>query len=364
MHHKNNNQKRDRMKKKIFYIAAGVVTIVIIGVIALGYGIMQDSRIKAAQSINQLEPGLYTLTYEGDYGFDEYLAQGGGASDAIMAQYITTFLTNGLASAPAPDTTSNYGCSTFVLHGTSGKLMGRNFDFDTATRAMIVRTKPSNGYASVSTACIDFIGMPSEWQPDGDMISRISALASIYLPLDGINEKGLCIADLISGDNEETHQATDKPDLTITAAIRLILDKAATVDEAIELLTQYDINSSIGTSHHFAIADSTGKSVVVEYIDNKMYVTNTRTVTNHYLTQGDKCGIGNEFSHQRFDMINHVCDSISDQYDVETAMNILSQASYQDYTQWSIVFDMDARKAHYVWNRQYTDSLHTFSILQ
>ena len=37
-----------------------------------------------------------------------------------------------------------------------------------------------------------------------------------------------------------------------------------TVEEAIALLRQYDMHSSIGFAHHYAICDTTGRAVVVE----------------------------------------------------------------------------------------------------
>jgi len=136
------------------------------------------------------------------------------------------------------------------------------------------------------------------------MPERIQTLAAIYVPLDGMNEKGLVVADLMAGDNEETHQKTDKPDLTTTTAIRLLLDRAANVDEAVELLKQYDMNSSIGAAHHFAVADATGKSVAVEYVDGEMLVTETNIVTNHYLADCPKKDVGDEESHLRFDRVS------------------------------------------------------------
>ena len=66
--------------------------------------------------------------------------------------------------------------------------------------------------------------------------------------MDGMNEKGLYIADLIvGGENEEaTNQERGNVNLTTTDAIRLVLDKAATVDEALELLKNHDMHSVIG----------------------------------------------------------------------------------------------------------------------
>lgn len=352
------------MRRKIVLIVVAVVAILLLAVGVIGYGFMNEPRIKAAQSIAKIDDGLYTLTYEGDYGFDEFLARGGAATDAEMAQYITEFLTSGFGSAPTPDTTASYGCSTFVSRTSRGVLFGRNFDFpfQTGSKAMIVHARPSHGYASISTACLDFMGMPAEWCPDSDMMSRVSALAALYLPLDGINEKGLCVADLVAGDEEEIHQMTDNSDLTITATIRLLLDKAASVEEAIELLRQYDIHSSIGTSHHIAIADSEGTSVVVEYIDGEMSVVSTNVVTNHYLTPGEKFGLGNELSHQRYGCITDACDRLQERMSITTAHNILREASYPEYTQWSIVYATDACEAYYTWRSHFDKEPYVFAV--
>ena len=99
------------------------------------------------------------------------------------------------------------------------------------------------------------------------MTERMQSITAIYVPLDGMNAKGLVVADLTAGDDEETYQRTGKVNLTTTTAIRLLLDKAADVDEAVALLKQYDMNSSIGISHHLSIADAHGKSIVVEYVN-------------------------------------------------------------------------------------------------
>ena len=42
---------------------------------------------------------------------------------------------------------------------------------------------------------------------------------------------------------------------------------------------------------HFALADRSGRSVVVEYIDDEMVVTDTPAVTNFYLAEGRKQGL-------------------------------------------------------------------------
>ena len=296
------------MKKhwKKVLIRTGIVLFLIVAVIALGAWRKFGTFIVAARSIHKLQDGLYVMEYRGDYGFDAFLAQGGAADDSAVADYLIGFLSGGFyKKADNEIKPGEFGCSTVCVKDENGAVyFGRNFDWEKG-RAMIVHTVPKKGYESLSTCDLDFLGFGDDYAPDGSMQERIQTLAAIYVPLDGMNEKGLIVADLMAGDNEETHQKTDKPDLTTTTAIRLLLDRAANVDEAVELLKQYDMNSSIGAAHHFSIADANGKSVVVEYVNGEMLVTETNIVTNHYLADCPKKGVGDEESHARFDLLNN-----------------------------------------------------------
>ena len=88
---------------------------------------------------------------------------------------------------------------------------------------VVMKTIPKQGYASVSTSNIAFLGFGEEYKPHS-LPERMALLAAIYVPLDGMNECGLCVSDLVAGDREKTSQQSPRADLTITAAIRLLLD--------------------------------------------------------------------------------------------------------------------------------------------
>ena len=133
-------------------------------------------------------------------------------------------------------------------------------------------------------------------------LDEVKTLAALYAPLDGMNEAGLAVSVNMIRDSAAIGQNTDKPDITTTTAIRLLLDQAGNVEEALELLGQYDLHGSMGMMIHFAIADSTGRSVAVEYVDNEMIVTETPVLTNFYLAEGEKQGIGTQQSHERYDI--------------------------------------------------------------
>lgn len=236
--------------------------------------------------------------------------------------------------------------------------MGRNFDWESADGcAIIIHTKPRNAYESYSTNWLNFMGFGQGWKPEG-FANQYMAQAAIYVPLDGINEKGLCVADLVNGDDEQTHQQTDKAALTTNTAIRLLLDKAATVDEAIVLLQQYDMNSAIGMSHHLSVSDATGRSVVVEYIGGEMIVTDTPAVTNHYLSAGEKQGVGKPESLARHEKLLEMRSGITD---AEAMRDAMEAVSCPGITRWSIVYDLEVRSFDFYRNRQF-DKPHHFEL--
>lgn len=342
--------------KRILLIILACLMVIVIVVLVGAWSIFGE-KLKAAKSVCRLEEGLYYMEYEGDYGFDAFLEQGGAASDTDMSAYITEFLSNGFYHAEQNAIQQDFGCSTLCVSTPSGsQLMGRNFDWQECS-AIIVHTVPNNGYESISTCNIGFLGFEDDWKPEG-MKNQYMALAAIYVPLDGMNEKGLCVADLINGDNEETHQKSEKPDLTVVSAIRLLLDKAATVDEAIELISEYDMNSSIGTSHHIAVSDADGNSAVIEYVNNEMVVTETTVVTNHYLSAGEKLGIGNAESHERYNTLFSVWQNNDGIMDNENLRDIMETVSYSNITQWSIIYDKTDLTVDYYWQRQYETPHH------
>ena len=275
-----------------------------------------------------------------------------------MAAYLISFLSHGFYKIESDVQSGEFGCSTICAVDEAGTVFfGRNYDWEEC-RAMLVHTKPKDGYESISTCCLDFLGFDERYTPDGSMMERIQTLAAIYVPLDGMNEKGLVVADLMAGDNEKTYQQTGKPDLTTTTAIRLLLDKAASVDEAVELLRQYDMHSSIGSAHHLSMADASGKSVAVEYVDGEMLVTQTKVVTNHYLSDCAKQGVGSEQSHIRFDTLS-AHTGPADAMDVRDMLESVAQKHYPqkeescEKTMWSIVYCPEGRCADFYFAENY-----------
>ena len=317
-------------------------------------GNIEITYITPTSEIEELERGFSVVRYDGDYAFDWFLEQGGAESDQGVLRFLTGNLFGqdyGLQMGG-----DAFGCSTISVRNTDGGyLFGRNFDWQTCD-ALVVTAYPKNGYASVSTVNLDFIkqgaGFVSHFISD-----EIMAIAALYAPLDGMNEKGLCVSVNMIQDSATINQNTDKPDITTTTAIRLMLDKAATTEEALNLLRQYDLHASMNYMIHFAIADSEGNSAAVEYIDNEMIVIETPILTNFYLAEGEKNGIGTGQSHTRFEILAKALDEYSDMtaYEVRNTLDSVSKDNFNEYesTEWSIVFDQSALTGVYYHREDY-----------
>ncbi|XCP86384.1 C45 family peptidase [Roseburia hominis] len=319
--------------------------------------------ITPTEKITELEEGLSTVRYEGDYVFEEFLSGGGASTDGEVMEFLTEKIWGNLNLGFEGEI---FGCSTITVQNADGEfLFGRNFDWNSCD-AMVVLSYPENAYASISTVNMDFIRQGAGSIAGSALnADEVRAIAALYAPLDGMNEKGLAVSVNMIQDSSTIDQNTEKPDITTTTAIRLLLDKAGTVEEALELLGQYDMHASMGMMVHFAIADASGNSVAVEYIDNEMTVTETPVVTNFYLAEGEKHGIGTEQSHERYETLMDRLkeNAIMDETEVRDALDRVSKDNFGEFesTEWSIVFHLDEGKADYYHRENYTRG-YTFSI--
>ncbi|HIV29824.1 MAG TPA: linear amide C-N hydrolase [Candidatus Pullichristensenella excrementipullorum] len=315
-------------------------------------------NIALTSEIMELEDGLSAVRFDGDHGFDGFLAQGGASSDAQVVEYLADNLLSGLSLGDILG--SIFGCSTIAVQNPEGEaLFGRNFDWQSC-EALIVEAHPANGYASISTVNLDFITR----NVGGSMVSMalnldtVRTLAALYAPLDGMNEAGLAVSVNMIQDSATIEQDTGKPDLTTTTAIRLLLDRAGSVEEALELLGQYDLHGSMGMMVHFAIADRSGRSVAVEYVNNEMVVIETPVLTNFYLAEGEKQGVGTAQSHERYDilMLRLEDSARMDMEGVRDALNSVSKDNFSEFesTEWSVVMDLATLEAHYYHREDYS----------
>lgn len=346
-------------KKKPLLLKIALALAVLLVAAAAVVLLMFQRELRTLGTLERVgDTSLFTMEYIGDYGFDDFLTTG-ASTDQELIGFITGKLLKGL---PMEFDLPDLGCSTFAVQTPEGEhLFGRNFDMYYSP-ALLVKTAPDNGYRSISMVNLAYIGFGEDKLPTS-LKDSFFTLAAPYVPLDGVNEKGVAVGVLLI-DTEPTDQRTDKVDITTTTAIRMILDKAATVDEALDLLGRYDMHASANSCYHFQIADATGRAVVVEYIGDEMNVIESPRATNFLLTPGDWDFGGGQ---DRFETLEHAMTVKNGVFTPGEAMDLLESVSQKvrvdktSTTQWSCVYNQDRGTVDIAVGMDY-DNIYTYGI--
>ncbi len=352
-------------KKKIAKIISVVIASIIV-IAAASLLFIFRGELGTLLNVSTEREGVYTLDYSADYKLDQLLEEGGASNEEELVQYILRIMLKGLPiniEYEIPE----LGCSTFIAETPEeGYIFGRNFD-NQVTDLAVVKTEPKGAYKSVSVINMSFIGYNENYKPE-KILDRINMLAAPYFPLDGVNEKGLAVG-VLQLQAPPTDQKTDKADIGTTLAIRILLDKCATVKEAVDMLSQFDMHASAKGCYHLQIADATGESVVVSYVNNEMVVTEKegdyQCATNFYLHD-----VPFEYEKQGMDRYEKLVEVLTEKKGILSAddgMGLLNYVSIEKTepdeegrvysTQWSSIYDLTNAKLILCVDRDYDNPI-------
>lgn len=334
------------MKKKL-KLSLVIVISLLIFITFIVFALFRN-ELKTLASLRQIDNyGMYRMIYCGDYGFDDFLKQG-AASDQDIEEFVTKRLLKGI---PIKLNVTDSGCTAFVTRNENGDIIfARNFDF-TYAPSMQLYTDPPAGYSSVSTVNLSFAGYSEDNLPvQGIHFNNFLTLAAPYLPFDGMNEKGVAIA-LLAVPEAQIQKDENKITLNTTTAIRLVLDHASNVDEAVALLKEYNIYFSGDIYCHYLIADSTGKSVIAEYYDNDLQVIGTDKeyqAASNFIAYND-LNIGEGYTEfERYDKVINRIEESGNSLNINDTINLLNDVGVygedgSDKLQWSVVYNLTNR---------------------
>ena len=267
----NKTKSRKKGLKMVLGVVLALLIILFVCVFALWHN--EISTVRSIEELRErndahLDGSVYTMQVKGDFYLDDFVKQGGVSSDNDLIQFITNHLTHGLVdlNIDSPE----IGCSSFTAETADGDhLFARNYDFSKTNTCLVFTEKNPGRHASISTTDLQFLGIDGDKGLD-TLADKVIAMAAAYIPLDGINDAGVSCGIYMTYQGGEktlaTNQDTDKPDFTSTTLLRLILDYADTVDEAVEIAEAYDLHDSAGTSYHYMVADASGKSAILEWV--------------------------------------------------------------------------------------------------
>ncbi len=160
-----------------------------------------------------------------------------------------------------------------ALADPESQLFGRNFDW-MYSPAVLLFTDPPDGYAAAALVDIAFLGFEGSLSldlADRPLDELVPLLSTPHIPFDGLNETGLAIA-MAAVDPGDVPVDPDKETIGSLGIMRLVLDKAATVEEAVDLIGAFNINFEGGPPLHYLVADADGNAALVEFHEGEMVV--------------------------------------------------------------------------------------------
>jgi len=307
--------------KRSIAVAVGIVV-----VMAVALTVLFRSPLRSLLTFCQVDGSpLYVMHLYGDYHFDDWLTTGTRANTTLP-----------LVPLPAAEC---WACTGFSAFGRPGQaILGRNFDW-TNRLTLLLFTHPPHGYDSVSMVDVSYLGFDTDKPSWSD---RLRLLDAPYWPFDGMNERGLAVGMMAIPSAQATNDSS-KVTIDSLSAIRLMLDKAQSVDEALSLLGGYNIDWGSGPPLHYLIADSHGDSAVVEFVDGEMKVLRSeqpwQVATNFVLSfHSSESAM---LQCDRYATASTTLEQAQGRVSQEEAMALLADVS-QPSTMWSVVYDMES----------------------
>jgi hypothetical protein len=314
---------------------------------------LSDEEVATLSSLEQVDDyPLYTIHYYGAYNHRMSSTEG------------VTWLVN--ANLPNPDLTAlppAWACSLFAALGDADNMIyGRNFDWEYSP-AVLLFTDPPDGYASVSMVDIAYLGFggtKAATLADLPLIERRGLLDAPRLPFDGMNEHGLVVG-IAAVPPGQMRPDPDKETIDSLMVIRKMLDHASNADEAVAILQSYNIRWGGGPPLHYLIADSSGRSVLVEFYQGEMVIIPNETPW-HLATNFLRASAGESAEGEcwRYDRISQRLTEAEGQMTTQDTIDLLAEVS-QGETQWSIVYGMNTGDVNVAMGQHY-DNLHTFHL--
>jgi len=284
--------------KKVLLWVLGILAALFLAVLCL-WG-REIRTISTLESVGG-NPYLFQMEYKARYDLDDLVSKD-ISTNAELLEYVVGRIGKGLPvnlrSAQVADENgemATFNCTSFQAAKAdgSGFLYGRNYDYF-KNPTLVTVSRPRKGYASIAVTDMSHIGYSLEKLPSF-FLTRLSCLASIYAPVDGMNEKGLCTS-IMALPRQAARQDTERHDVGTSIIMRLWLDRCATVREALDLLETVDVchDAAVGSGYHYMVADAAGDCAVVEFDKDDGWKTmivrkgegdRYMLVTNHLLSE-------------------------------------------------------------------------------
>ncbi|MBR6045704.1 MAG: serine hydrolase [Ruminococcus sp.] len=307
-----------------------------------------ENKNKTMDSLRKY-PGenAYEITYYGNYALDEYLKC--GAQDQwAMLEFQIEHLYEGVRNDFFYQYSHN--CSGFMARDPEGDLLlCHNLDNPKKLPGVTLAENAVTGKTIGLSNLLYYFRFDTEWEKFDDLsaekpINRARVLGAPYEMQDGMNAYGLALVTFTASGTEVETDGKKTP-LCYYSLYRAIIDRCKTVIEAIEYLEHYTMSPADNISH-FQIADASGDSAIIEYVDGEMKVLRSDKpwqVCSNFLIYGNPEMEG--FGKDRYLAYQEYLDAHDGIVDEDTAFRLLHENHIPGDENYSVVFNLTKRTA-------------------
>lgn len=349
---------RRRFKRAVL----AIVACLIVG--GSAFLIAARDHIRSLWSLRRIpDTKMYVMDYYGDYNAAGLALHGTDPDDipgSMIRNFFPGFLVpigeavGGHAKGHRAWRKGDHSCSTAVVRNDKGEvLFGRNFDWMNDS-CLVLHVHGKKGSSSVTVIDLHYLQLGESQLDNPSLANRSRLLFAPYVPMDGMNDSGLAISCMSVKDSQLPPHDDINPTLVVTAMMRLILDLTKTTDEAVALLRRYNIDFD-GVPCHFLIAEASGKSVVVEFVDGRIEIVpstqNWQVSTNHLL-----CGTSTAESQSscvRYKTASDWLARSGQEVDAPEMMRLMSAMSVNNWTMWTGVYNLTTGDFQVAYRRNY-----------
>jgi choloylglycine hydrolase len=248
-------------------------------------------------------------------------------------------------------------CTSFLLKGSKGPLMAKNFDWDVAAGMLMV-----NPRGLAKTSLVPEGAKPVRWT------SRYGSITfnqyGREFPLGGMNEAGLAMEVLWLAETEYTDPG-ERQAIGALQWVQYCLDSFRSISDVAASSVELAISSNANL--HFIACDKSAECAVIEFLDGELVGRSSRTLPLPVLTNdpynaslaylnrtlgygGDPISPEGPGSLPRFARAArglHEKRARPGENPVDDAFTILADVAQPTSTQWSIVYQLAGGVVHY-----------------
>lgn len=345
-------RKSRRWLKRLKWVSVGVTILFLVALFVIRNHLRTLTSLRRVAGTN-----AFVMDYYVDYNPDQIRKQGLDLND-LEGSYIRILLPSFAVPIadrvkraylptkvePIPESKLGHFCSTLcVCSGRDDTFLGRNFDSPNDA-FLILRVHDNEGLASISVIDIAYLNLNRADLDKTSLIERIPLLFTPYYLMDGMNRHGVAVSSM-SVPFATPQVFRDKPTITQATLMRMILDYAKTADEAVSLVREFSVHF-VGHPEHLMVADGTGNSRVIEFIDGEIKViameSHWQVCTNETIWQSSEQE-RDDVCH-RYRAGSEAAEQMPEKFGLEEVEDAIRTMSVDNWTMWTSVYDMTHRE--------------------